>query len=182
MKTVLMNAVAWAAATSSALLLALGSPREPGIVGRLPVVVTHRLDQRPVVLPQDLAEGKTLALITFSRAHGQEADSWVRGLQLDTGASGPWMRLPVLSDPGSDAMREAKTQRLSARYPSGLDRASMVPVFADSTSFARTAGLADTRHAYAVVLNHQGEVLTSVAGPFDEDKAEVLRASLRSPI
>jgi hypothetical protein len=57
-----------------------------------------------------------------------------------------------------------------------------VPVFADIASSARTAGLADTRHAYAVVLNHQGEVLTSVAGPFDEGKAEVVRASLRSPL
>jgi hypothetical protein len=54
----------------------------------------------------------------------------------------------------------------------------MLPMFTDKAAFARATGLSSTEHAYAVVLNRQGDVLARAAGPFDATKAQALRETL----
>jgi hypothetical protein len=168
---------AWLAAAAAAFLLATVAPDESSVLGRLPVVTAKRLDQR-VVLPQALTASRTLALVGFSRSHRGEIDSWIHGLGLDKDSSIPWIRMPVLNDPGNDAARSAIETKLLARHSSDGARARLVPVFTDREAFIRAASLSDAGHASVLVLDREGKILARAQGLFDQNKAQALRETL----
>lgn len=182
MRNVWLNTLAWVAAVLVALTLAVAAPTESGVMGRMPSLQTKLLDQRPINLPEGLGSDRTLALISFQRGHRDEVESWITGLGLRQDSSIHWVRMPVLSDPGSTAGRSEIEHRLRVRYgadASGALTASVVPVFTDRNAFVRSAGLNGIDRAYAVVLNRRGEVLARVEGQYDPDKAATLRETLR---
>lgn len=176
MRRVWSPTLAWFAAVAVALLLALASPTEWSVMGRLPELQARRLDQQTLVLPDGLGAERTLALISFHRDHRPAVDSWIQGMALHPNAPVRRLRMVVLNDPGDDAGRSAIEQRLRERY--AQDAAEVVPVFTDRSLFARATGLTSTEQAHAVVLNRRGEVLARVTGGFDPDKARSLRAML----
>ena len=171
-------AVAWLAAVSLAVGLAFVFPNEAKVMGQLPAFVSQTLTRKPVALPEGLPSDRTLALITFKREHRAQADSWVEGLNLKNDPSITWVRIPVLNDPGTAGERTAAESRLLERYTADVDRAKIVPVFTDRSDFVRAVGLNGTDKSYAVVVNRAGEVLARVEGPFDADKAKILRETL----
>jgi len=177
-RTIWTPTLSWLAAVSAALMLALAAPSESNVMGRLPTLFAKRLDQRPVVLPQQLPAERTLALVVYRRDQRAEIDSWIRGLHLDEDASIPWFRMPVLNDPGSESERSAIESKLLARHPSESDRSRLVPVFTDREAFVRAAGISGTEHASVLVLNRDGKVLARAEGLFDEAKAQALRETL----
>jgi hypothetical protein len=162
---------------SGALALAYAAPTESNFMGRVPTVSAKRLDQRTVVLPQQLPAERTLALVAFGRGHRDEINSWIQGLRLDSDSTIPWFKMPVLNDPGSENARGDIENKLLARHPKEVDRSRLVPVFTDREAFIRAAGLT-TDHAWVLVLNREGKVLARAQGQYDEAKAQALRETL----
>ena len=179
MKTSWMNTLTWAAIVALALILAVIGPKESNVMGKLPQLVSRSTHvSQPESLSTPFAADRTLALITFSKKHRTEADSWIKGLQLQNDVSISWVRMPILKDPGDASIRDAMEVRVRSHYLPETGRGNLLPVFADQAAFIQSAGLNDTEHAYVVVLNRQGEVLARVAGQFDETKAQALRETL----
>jgi hypothetical protein len=170
----------WLAAAGLALALAFASPSDSSVMGHLPSFMSQTLAKRPMTVPDDLPAERTLALITFKRTQKEHADSWVQGLNLKNDPSIPWIRMPVVNDPGTPEGRDEVQNRLLGRYTAEDERANLLPVFVDHKSFVRSAGLSGVDQAVAVVVNRRGEVLARVEGAFDETKAANLRETLRT--
>ena len=171
---------AWLAAVGLAFAFAFVAPNDSSVMGRLPAFMAQTLLRQPVTVPEGLPSDRTLALITFKRGQHAEVESWIQGMNLRNDPSITWMRMPVVNDPGTMTGRSAVENRLLQHYPADAERAKLVPVFTDRASFVRSAGLASTDQIYAVVVNHQGDVLARVEGQFDADKAQTLRETLRA--
>ena len=182
MKKVWVYALAWGAATLLALTLAVVTPNETSVMGRLPALVANRLDhkQTPVSLPAGLPAGRTLALVAFRHDQNAELESWINGLQLRKDKSISWVRMPVINDTGNPAHRTAVETRLLSRYPSEAERASLLPVFTDRDAFVRATGVTGTDQAVVLILDRNGQVLARAQGMSDPDKAEALLETLRS--
>ena len=170
----------WLVAVAMAFALAVAAPNEASIMGHLPDFMLPTLTHRPMAVPGGLPSDRTLALITFQRGQRAQADSWITGLNLNNDSSISWMRMPVLSDPGTAGGRAAAENRLMQNYPEAGQRAKLVPVFTDRADFVRAAGLGGVQNFYAVVINRQGDVLARVEGEFDANKAQLLRETLQT--
>jgi hypothetical protein len=170
--------LAWLAAVTAALVLALAAPNESNFLGQLPKLTVKRLDQQRIVLPQELPAQRTLALVAFKSSQRNEVRSWIRGLRLDQDPSIAWFKMPVLDDPGSEQARSDIESILLARHPADTDRSRLVPVFTDRDAFIRAAGLPSSEHAWVLVLDRDGKVLARAEGAFDQDKAQALRETL----
>ena len=179
-KRTLYFLLAWLVAVGLALAMALASPNESSVMGRLPAFVSRNLMRQPVAIPSGLPSDRTLALITFNRAHREQAESWIEGLNLKNDSSIVWLRMPVINDPGTPVGRIEVENRLLQRYTAETERANLVPVFTDRADFVRSAGLNGTDQSYAVVVNRRGEVLARVEGKFDAAKAQLLRETLKA--
>lgn len=170
---------AWLLAVGLAFGLAVASPNDSSVMGRLPAFMAQTLLRQPVAVPEGLPSDRTLALITFQRGQHAQAESWIQGMNLRNDPSITWMRMPVVNDPGTTVGRSAVENKLLKHYPEDTERAKLVPVFTDRASFVRSAGLSSTDQVYAVVVNRQGDVLARVEGQFDADKAQTLRETLQ---
>jgi len=177
-RTIWTPTLAWLAAVTAALALALAAPSETNVMGKLPDITIKRLDQQRIVLPHGLPADRTLALVAFDHEHSGEIQSWIRGLRLNQDSSISWIKMPVLEDPGSEQARLAIENNLLARYRGKAARARLVPVFTNREAFVRAAGLSSARHASVLVLDREGKVLARAEGPFDEAKAQALRETL----
>lgn len=184
MNLALMNklppVLGWVAAAGLAFAFAAVSPDDSSVMGHLPAFMARSFTQQEVALPDGLPSDRTLALVTFQRGHRAQADSWVRGLNLQNDASIAWMRMPVFNDPGTATGRIAVENRLLQHYPAAEERARLVPIFTNRADFVRSAGLNGIDQPYAIVVNRRGEVLARVEGQFDADKAQSLRETLKA--
>lgn len=180
-RTIWTPTLAWLAAVTGALALAIAAPSESNLMGRLPTLTAKRLDQQLVVLPHGLPAERTLALVAFQTGHRAEIDSWIKGLRLDHDPTIPWFKMPVFNDPGNESARNDIESRMLARHPAGKDPARLIPVFTDRQAFIRAAGLTGTEHAWVLVLDREGKVLARAEGMFDENKAQALRETLLAP-
>ena len=178
MNQTVVTTLAWVAAAGAGVGFAIWYPTEASVMGQLPAHNTQSLNRTPVSLPEGLPSDRTLALVTFHREQRSQADSWIEGLNLKNDVSISWVRIPVLGELNTpNAKSEAET-RLLGRYTADIERAKMLPMFMDKAAFARAIGLKNTEQGYAVVFNRQGEVLARVEGPFDANKAQILRETL----
>jgi hypothetical protein len=177
-RTIWTPTLAWLAAGSAALVLAVLAPSESNVMGRLPTLTAKRLDQQRVVLPHSFSADRTLALVAFDQNQRAEIDSWVQGLGLKQDPSISWFKMPVLNDPGNEDARSAIEIKLLARHTSERARARLVPVFTDRDAFIRAAGLSGADHASVLILNREGKVLARAEGQYDEGKALALRKTL----
>jgi hypothetical protein len=178
MKTLWIQVLAWLAAVTAALLLAFAAPNESALMGRLPTLHAKRLNQQPIALPHGLPAGRTLALVAFQRGQRGEIESWIKGMQLRENDSIPWLKMPVLDDPGSESARAVIESGMLARHVGEVDRARLVPVFTNRDAFIRAAGLSSPDHAWVLVIGRDGQVLARVDGEYSQEKAQALRETL----
>lgn len=162
--------LAWLAAATGALILAGVAPSETSMMGRLPTRAVQRL--APPSLPSD----RVLALVGFDRSHRAEINTWIEGLRLHEDRSIPWVKMPVLDDPGNEAARQAMEGRIRANHDLPAQR--LVPVFTDRDQFIRAAGLSGGSHASVLVLDRDGQVLARAEGQFDSARATAIRETL----
>ena len=180
LKSTSIHTFAWLGAASVAIALALAAPNEASVMGQLPPFMTKTLMQQSMTLPEGLPSDRTLALITFQKGQRAQAEGWIEGLNLRRDPSISWMRMPVLNDPGTPGGRSEVENRLLQHYTADAERARLVPIFTDRASFVRAIGLHSTDRFYAVVVNRRGDVLARIEGAFSEDKAQVLRETLKA--
>jgi hypothetical protein len=180
MKTIWIQVLAWLAAVTAALLLAVAAPNESTVMGRLPALHAKRLNQQPIVLPQGLPAGRTLALVAFERGHRDEIESWIKGMQLRESDAISWLKMPVLDDPGSESARNSIESGILARHSTETDRARLVPVFTNREAFMRAAGMSGSDHAWVLVIGRDGQVLARAEGQYTQEKGEALRQTLLS--
>jgi len=178
MKSIWTPTLAWLAAVSAALVFAIAGPNESNVMGRLPELTVKRLDQQRIVLPRGLTADRTLVLVAYSKTQREEIESWIKGLRLDKDSSIAWIKMPVVNDPGNEAVRNAVERKLLAQHSADSERSRIVPVFTDRQAFIRAAGLSGHEHASVLVLNRDGKVLARAEGRFDEAKAQALRETL----
>lgn len=162
--------LAWLGAATGALILAGVAPSETSLMGRLPSRAVQRLG--PPGVPSD----RVLALVGFDRSHRGEINSWIDGLRLHEDRSIPWVKMPVLDDPGDEAARQALEGRIRATHDLPAQR--LVPVFTDRGQFIRAAGLSGGDHASVLVLDREGQVLARAEGQFDSARATAIRETL----
>jgi len=165
--------LAWLAAATGALMLAVAAPSETSMMGRLPTPAAQRLG------PPAVPSARVLALVGFDRSHRAEINSWIEGLRLHEDAAIPWIKMPVLDDPGDEASRRAVEGRIRATHDLPAQR--IVPVFTDRNEFIRAAGLSGREHASVLVLDRDGQVLARAEGQFDPARATALRETLLLP-
>lgn len=177
-RTMWSPTLAWLAAVSGALLLAIAAPSETNLMGRLPWLTAQRLDAQRVGPSSAPPAGRTLALVGFSHSQRAEIHSWIEGLRLEDDTEIAWVKMPVLKDPGSEDGRQEALRKLLARLSGRVANARVVPVFADRDEFIRAAGLSGTEHASVLVLDADGQVLARAEGRFDQDRADALRETL----
>ena len=177
-KTLWTPTAGWVAAIAAAVALALLAPEERALLGRVPNLSAKRLDQRQLALPQELPAERTLAVVVFRRSQREEAHSWIEGMRLRHDRTIPWLKIPVLDDPGSESERLAIETNLLSRHASAHDRSQLVLLFTDREAFVRAAQLPNSDHAAVLVLDRQGTVLARADGAFDENKAQALRETL----
>jgi hypothetical protein len=168
----------WALAAVGAAGLAVATPDEGSMLGKLPSLTAKRLDQTAIQLPDQLPSGRTLALVAFKGSQRGEVQSWIDGLRLHQEPRIAWLKLPVLNDPGDDKERRGIERRLLERHTTDADRARLVPLFTNRDAFVRAAGLADAEHASVLVLDRRGNVLARAQGPFHPHKAQALRETV----
>lgn len=178
-RSTLTYTLAWLGAAGLAIALAFAAHNEASMMGQLPAFMARTLAHQPVALPEGLPSDRTLALITFQKGQRAHAEGWIEGLNLRRDPSIAWMQIPVLNDPGTPGGRSEAENRLLQHYTEN-ERANLVPIFTDRASFVRATGLNSTEQFYAVVVNRQGEVLARIEGAFSEDKAQVLRETLKA--
>ena len=162
--------LAWLAAATGALILAGVAPSETGMMGRLPSRAVQRLGTPAV------PSGRVLALVGFDRSHRAEINTWIEGLRLHEDRSIPWVKMPVLEDPGNEAARQEVEGRIRATHDLPAQR--LVPVFTDRDQFIRAAGLSGGGHASVLVLDRDGQVLARAEGGFDSARAMAIRETL----
>src|SRR3569623_667228 len=117
-RTIWTPTLAWLAAATAALVLAVAGPSESNVMGRLPTLTAKRLDQQRIVLPHSLSADRTLALVAFDQNQRAEIDSWVKGLGLKQDPTISWFKMPVLDAPGNEGARSAIEVKLLARHTS----------------------------------------------------------------
>ena len=180
MKTIWFQVIAWLGAVTVALLLAVASPNESTLMGRMPALNAKRLNQQPISLPEGLPAGRTLALVAFQRSHRGEIESWIKGMELTETGPIQWLKMPVLDDPGTESARSDIESRILARHNPLIDRSRLVPVFTNREAFIRAAGLTGSEHAWVLVIGRDGQVLARVEGEYSEEKGQALRQTLLS--
>ena len=180
MKSIWFQVLAWLAAVTVALLLAFAAPNESTLMGRMPSLNAKRLNQQPIMLPEGLPAGRTLALVAFQRGHRDEIESWVKGMELSEDGPIQWLKMPVLDDPGSEGARNDIEKRILARHSALVDQSRLVPVFTNREAFIRAAGLTGSEHAWVLVIGRDGQVLARVEGEYSEEKGQALRQTLRA--
>ena len=168
------------AAVTVALLLAFAAPNESTLMGRMPALHAKRLNQQPIVLPEGLPAGRTLALVAFQRGHRGEIESWIKGMDLRENGPIEWLKMPVLDDPGSESARSDIENRILARHSAMVDRARLVPVFTNRDAFIRAAGLTSSDHAWVLVIGRDGQVLARAEGEYSEEKGQAMRETLQA--
>ena len=176
LNTIWTPTLAWIAAATGALVLALAGPSESNVMGRLPSPTARQLEQQP--LAPFLPSGRALVLVGFSPNQRGEIRSWIDGLRLHQDSGIAWFKMPVLDDPGSDVARSAIENELLSRHAAGSQRSRLIPVFTNQGEFIRAAGLSGKDHASVLVLNRDGRVLARAEGQYDPDKAQALRETL----
>ena len=113
---------AWLLAVGLAFGLAVASPNDSSVMGRLPAFMAQTLLRQPVAVPEGLPSDRTLALITFQRGQHAQAESWIQGMNLRNDPSITWMRMPVVNDPGTPVGRSAVENKLLKHYPADTER------------------------------------------------------------
>ena len=178
MKTTTLQVIAWLAAVTVALLLAVAAPNESALMGRMPTLNAKRLNQQPIALPAGLPAGRTLALVAFERGHRAEVESWIKGMELRENGPIEWLKIPVLDDPGSELARSDIEKRILSRHTALVDQSRLVPVFTNREAFIRAAGLTSSEHAWVLVIGRDGQVLARAEGEYSEEKGQALRETL----
>jgi hypothetical protein len=146
--------------------------------GRMPVISTETLSEKPLTLPADLPAEKTLVLIAFEREQQKDIDTWVEGMQLKAGAL-PWIETPVI-DPQNTFFRAVINRGMRGGIPDKALQDKTITLYTERAAFVKAMQLpGGIKTVYAAVVARSGEVLALAEGRYAADKAEVLRAALK---
>ena len=145
--------------------------------GHFPPLAGDNLNEKQVVLPNDLSAQRTLVLIAFERAQASVLDSWSKGLDLPNSQI-PWIETPIISSPFKlGSMFIASGMRRGIPNPAVRER--VITLYTDRAAFAKAMGFEyDKNEAYVAIIDHSGKNLGMVKGAYDEAKAKAVLALL----
>ncbi len=144
----------------------------------MPLVSAETLNERAVSLPADLPGEKTLVLMAFEREQQKQIDTWITGLQLQDNTQIEWIETPVI-EPKNALFRAFINRGMRSGIKATPMRERTITLFTDRAALLKSMGLNDgTNTIYAAVVDRKGNVLASVSGAFDDEKAKVIKAGL----
>ncbi|MBP7564934.1 MAG: hypothetical protein KA795_02900 [Burkholderiaceae bacterium] len=178
MRKLWIDTAGWVGAGLAALSLAVASPTDSSVMGKLPFTLAKRADRQPVTLPADLPAHRTLVVVTFRRDQREDAERWIQGLDLRHTTGVRWVRMPVINAPPEGTALSEAEDRLFGHFDSHPDRQSVLAVFTDREAFLRRSGLTHHDRVHVLVLNREGDVLARAEGPYEAGRALALRETL----
>jgi hypothetical protein len=127
----------------------------------------ENLNGKNIAIP---AGRRTLILIAFEREQQDDVDSWIDGLDLVRSGL-TWYEVPVIDNPGA-ILRWVITNGMRDGIPDPDRRAHVVTLFANRPGFLQSLAIADLGSCYAMVIDSEGKILTSVFGQYEPQSAK----------
>jgi len=140
----------------------------------LPDLTGTALDGTTLRLPAELPPMATVLLFGFQHEARQDLGLWKRALD---GAGLPWMSLPVVQDGTDPASLTGVIQAMKHHAPE-RDWGHTVMVHAGGTALLMAFGWVPDALAKVVLVEPDGTVLASHAGPYSDAAVEALTSVL----
>jgi len=146
---------------------------------RFPAVEAENLAKRPVKLPRDFAGQHNLVLIAFQRQQQKDVDTWLNHMKQfeDADPALRYYELPTISRLNPVA-RWFIDNGMRGGIPSQQQRERTITLYLDKGPFRAALGIADENQIYALLLDHDGNILWRSEGTFDEKKGSSLKDAL----
>jgi hypothetical protein len=144
-----------------------------------PFVRGDNLEGRTFILPADLEGTYNLLFIAFKREQQFDIDSWLplaKQLVKEYPALA-YYELPTIYR-GHPLFRWWLNTGMRMGIPDKKAREVTITLYLNKPAFRKALDLPDEEHIYVLLVNHKGEVLWRVDGPFNEDKARDLKFAL----
>lgn len=141
---------------------------------QLPDLQGTALDGTALVLPRDLPPMATVLLIGFQHEARQDIGLWKRALDA---AGIPWMSLPVAQE-GTPPEALERISLAMKHHAAERDWERTVMVHAGGTGLLMAFGWVPDALAKVVLVEGDGTVLASHAGPYSDAAVEALTSVL----
>ena len=153
------------------------SQRPANSSSRFPVLTSKDLAGNVVALPAGLPGERTVVLVAFLREQQKDIDGWVAGLNLKAGAI-PWLEVPVINNPGfigqwfiDNGMRRGIENHDTWKH--------VVTLYTRKAQFKSAIGVTSESTIYAMVVDRNGNILESIAGPYTAQGAAAIKGALQ---
>ena len=141
----------------------------------------ENLEGRSFTLPADLEGAYNLLFIAFQRDQQADIDSWlplVKQLVKEYPALA-YYELPTIYR-GNPLFRWWLNTSMRMGIPDKKAREVTITLYLDKQAFRKALDMPDEERIYVLLVNHKGEVLWRVEGPFKEEKGLDLKHALES--
>jgi hypothetical protein len=145
-----------------------------------PTVSGSNLLRQKLTLPKDFKGRLNLVFVPFQQWQQDEVNSWIPLAQeLEQHVEGVcYYELPTIQS--RDVLsRTFINEGMRAGLPNPKTRERTITLYLDKVSFRRALEMPDEEHLYVLVVDHQGQVLHTIRGPYCAEAGEELSRTIR---
>lgn len=144
-----------------------------------PQMKATNLEKRSLNLPQDFAGSRNLLLIAFQRRQQKDVDTWLAQLkQFEVvDPSLHCYELPIIA-PVNSVTRWFIENGMRGGITSQQQRERTITLYLDKAPFRAALGIPKENRIYALLIDHDGNILWRSEGTFDEQKGNSLKQAL----
>ena len=154
--------------------------RSGGDSPRFPTVSGANLDRLKMEFPRDFAGKHNLLLVAFERWHQRDVETWIPAARELEAAVPDFVyyelptirKLPVL-------YRSFINEGMRAGIPDQTSRERTVTLYLDKKEFRSALGINDERTIRLFLVDREGRILWSEAGPWTAEKGAGLERALQ---
>lgn len=136
------------------------------------------LDQRGLMIPEDLPDGPVLLIVGFSKASAAATDGWSRAVAADASIAGAAAVYRVAVIAGVPGLARGFVARQMRRGVPQALHASFVLVTAQEDAWKRWVSFSDPDAAYVLLLDRARDVAWRAQGEVDGAALQALRTGI----
>jgi len=145
-----------------------------------PSVTSTDLNGKRVTIPRDFDSDPTLCIIAFDRRQQKNVQSWIDGVRSIVTQQGISIyEIPTINKYPS-FVQSFITSGMRSLIPDSSDRAHFITLFIDKTPFRESLGLTTEKTVYAVLVDHNGNVLWSSSGDYTPEAGTSLQEAVEA--